>query len=187
MRIVGGRHRGRRLKAPMGRALRPTSERAREALFNILEHGIEGVRLQDASVVDVFAGSGALGLEALSRGAAHATFIDKGPEALACVRRNAARIGEARRVTLLKLDGGRLPPPPLAARAPVALAFLDPPYGSNLAPAALSGLAAKGWIAAGALCVVEAAAAETMTPPEGFTHLDERTYGAARFVFLRKS
>jgi 16S rRNA (guanine966-N2)-methyltransferase len=185
MRIVGGRHRGRPLRAPGGRDSRPTSDRAREAIFNILAHGMEDFELDGASVVDVFAGTGALGLEALSRGAAHATFIDDDGRAMGCVRGNAAALGERGAVTLLTLDAARLPPPPLAARAPCALAFLDPPYGAGLAAAALEGLAGRGWIAPGAVCVVELAAPEPFTPPPAFEAVDERTYGPARVVFLR--
>ena len=168
MRIVGGRHRGRPLRALQGRDLRPTSDRAREAIFNILAHGMEDFRLDGASVVDVFAGTGALGLEALSRGAAHATFIDDDGRAMGSVRGNAAALGERGAVTLLTLDAARLPPPPLAAPA-------------------LEGLAARGWIAPGAVCVVELAAREPFAPPATFTAVDERTYGPARVVFLRWS
>ncbi len=185
MRIVGGRHRGRPLRAPGGRDLRPTSDRAREAIFNILAHGMEDFQLDGASVLDVFAGSGALGLEALSRGAAHATFIDNDAAAMRSVRGNAAALGERRAVTLLTLDAARLPPPPRAARTPCALAFLDPPYGSGLAAPALGGLAVQGWIAAGAVCVVELEAREAFAPPHAFQAVDERTYGPARVVFLR--
>lgn len=187
MRIVGGRHRGRPLRAPGGRDLRPTSDRAREAIFNILAHGMEDFELDGASVVDVFAGTGALGLEALSRGAAHATFIDDDGRAMRAVRGNAAALGERGAVTLLTLDAARLPPPPLAAQAPCGLAFLDPPYGAGLAAPALEGLAARGWIAPGAVCVVELAAREPFAPPATFTAVDERTYGPARVVFLRWS
>lgn len=186
MRIVGGATRGRRLAAPEGKGARPTSDRARQALFNILEHGLDGAAaLTGASVVDLFAGSGALGLEALSRGAAHATFVETDALALKCIRRNTGAMGAARSVTLLKLDAARLPPPPLAARAPCALAFLDPPYNSGLAVPALGGLAAKGWIGPGSVCVVEVAAREDLAPPVGFAEIDGRTYGAARVVFLR--
>ncbi len=185
MRIVGGRHRGRPLQAPGGRDLRPTSDRAREAIFNILAHGMEDFRLDGASVVDVFAGTGALGLEALSRGAAHATFIDDDGRAMRSVRGNAAALGERDAVTLLTLDAASLPPPPLAAQAPCGLAFLDPPYGADLAAPALEGLAGRGWIAPGAVCVVELAAREPFAPPHAFEAVDERTYGPARVVFLR--
>ena len=186
MRIVGGRHRGRPLRAPGGRDSRPTSDRAREAIFNILAHGMEDFRLDGASVVDVFAGTGALGLEALSRGAAHATFIDDDGRAMRSVRGNAAALGERGAVTLLTLDAARLPPPPRIAKTPGGLAFLDPPYEQGLVPPALLGLAAKGWLADDAVAVAEVAAKEVLEPPKGFEVFNERPYGAARLVFLRK-
>jgi 16S rRNA (guanine966-N2)-methyltransferase len=164
--------------------VRPTSDRARENLFNVLVHGL-GVAFEGIAVADLFAGSGALGLEALSRGAARAVFVDSSPDALHAIKANAARLGEWRNVMLLKLDAARLPPPPRLAGGPFALAFLDPPYDSGLALPALQGLAARGWLKPGALCVVEVAALEPFEPPRGFTVADERTWGAARVVFVR--
>jgi len=184
VRIVGGRHRGQPLRRPLD-GIRPTADRAREAVFNILEHGIDWDGIAGISVVDLFAGTGALGLEALSRGAARATFIDTDGRALQEIRRNAAALGEASVVVLLKLDATRLAPPPRTAETPAALAFLDPPYESGLALPALAGLAAKGWIDAGAVCVVEVGAKEPLVPPPRYTTVNERVYGAARVVFLR--
>jgi 16S rRNA (guanine966-N2)-methyltransferase len=183
VRIIAGRHKGRRLAAPRGQAVRPTSDRAREALFNILVHGrfAEGPVFAAVPVLDVFAGTGAFGLEALSRGASHATFIEKDRAALALLRSNVAALGETERATLLPVDATRLP----RAAAPAALAFLDPPYGEELAAPALAALAASGWLAPGALVIVELAARQDLAPPPGFTFLEERRYGAARFVFLR--
>lgn len=185
MRIVAGKHRGRPLIASTGSAVRPTSDRVRESLFNILVHGIADFVIEDVSVADVFAGTGALGLEALSRGARHATFVDSDPAALHVVRQNAAKLGEWRAVTLLRLDAARLPPPALAVKAPCRLAFLDPPYGQNLVPPALAGLASRGWLAKGAVVVAEIGAQEPFEPPKGFAVVDARTYGAAKLVFLR--
>jgi 16S rRNA (guanine966-N2)-methyltransferase len=185
VRIVAGKHRGRPLMAPAGSAVRPTSDRARESVFNILVHGIADFTIEGASVVDVFAGTGALGLEALSRGARHATFVDADPAVLHVVRQNAARIGEWRAVTLLRLDATRLPPPALAVKAPCRLAFLDPPYGQGLVQPALAGLASRGWLEKGAVVVAEIGAQEPFEPPKGFVLVDERTYGAARVLFLR--
>jgi 16S rRNA (guanine966-N2)-methyltransferase len=185
LRIVAGKHRGRALSAIASKTVRPTADRARESLFNILAHGVPGFAFEGASVVDVFAGTGALGLEALSRGAAHATFIDSDPAALRAVRQNAARLGEWRAVTFLRLDAAHLPPPALAAKAPCRLAFLDPPYGQNLVVPALQGLAAQGWLKKGAVAVAEVGTKERLDPPKGFTVIDERTYGAAKIVFLR--
>ena len=157
----------------------------REAVFNILVHGIDWPGFCDARVIDAFAGSGAYGLEALSRGAAGATFIDRDAAALLAIRRNAASLGEAQRATLLHLDATRLPPPPFAAGAPCAVAFLDPPYGSGAASPALTGLAARGWLAEGGLAVVEVGAREPFAAPPAFAILDERSWGAARVLFYR--
>jgi 16S rRNA (guanine966-N2)-methyltransferase len=185
MRIIAGKHRGRPIRVPRSEGLRPTADRVREALFDILQHGIDWAGFVGASVIDAFAGTGACGLEALSRGASHATFLDLDRTALSGIKRNAAAIGEARTVTLLNLDATRLPPPPGAALTPCSLAFLDPPYESGLATAALQGLATRLWLGAGAIAVVELAAREPFAPPPAFAILDERTYGAARLVFLR--
>lgn len=185
MRIVGGRLKGRTLFAPQGKGLRPTADRVRESVFNILAHGIDGLDLDGITVVDVFCGTGALGLEAMSRGAGHGVFIDFDPGALAFVRKNAGPLGLGRDVTMLKLDAERLAPPPRLAKTPAALVFLDPPYDQGLAGPALLGLKDKGWLAVGAVCVAEVAAKEAFDAPKGFQVLDERTYGAARVVFLR--
>ena len=185
MRIVGGHHRGRKLKAPPDDRVRPTSDRAREALFNILSHGrfaASGLPFADRPVLDAFAGTGAFGLEALSRGAAAAAFIENGREALAALRRNIAELGEEDRAHVVTGDATR---PPRAAFA-CALAFLDPPYRSDLAGPALTALAAAGWLTPDALAVVEIAASEEFPCPAGFVRLDERVYGAARLVFLRR-
>ena len=185
MRIIGGRHRGRPLRAPAGRDVRPTPDRVREALFNVLLHGAAAFDLEGASVVDVFAGSGALGLEALSRGAGHATFIESTDEALRFIRMNAGRLDEGANTTLLRLDASRLPPPPRAARCPAPLVFLDPPYGTALLAAALRGLARHHWIGEEGLAVVELAASEELQPVEGYQVVDRRLYGRAGLVFLR--
>ncbi len=184
-RIIAGKHRGRAIKVPATGTVRPTADRVREALFNILTHGIDWAGFDGITILDVFAGSGACGLEALSRGAAHATFIDHDAGALMAIRRNAAAIGEARTVAMLKLDATRLPAPAGAVCAPCALAFLDPPYESGLATPALHGLAMRRWLAPGAIAVVEVAAREPLSIPPEYRLLDERVYGAARLVFLR--
>jgi 16S rRNA (guanine966-N2)-methyltransferase len=187
MRIIAGKHRGRAIRVPRTEGLRPTADRVREALFNILAHGIDWTGLEGARAIDAFAGTGAYGLEALSRGAAYVTFLDIDSTALLAIRRNAAAIGEARNVALLKLDASRLPPPPGAAATPCDLAFLDPPYESGLAVPALQGLASRRWIGPGAVVVIEVAAREPLAPPPGFLVLDERVYRAARLVFLQVS
>jgi 16S rRNA (guanine966-N2)-methyltransferase len=190
MRIVAGRHRARRLEAPPGIGTRPTAARAREAVFNRLVHGSFGdgsgeggaSLLIGAKVLDAFAGSGANGLEALSRGAAHASFMEADGGASAAIAANIAQLGETDRSLLLAADATRPPP----AAAPCGLVFLDPPYASGLAPAALAALLHAGWIDDKAILVVEVAADEAFEPPPGFTHLDTRTYGAAKIVFLRR-
>jgi 16S rRNA (guanine966-N2)-methyltransferase len=185
MRIVGGRHRGRRLLAPPGDTVRPTSDRAREALFNILSHGrfaAAGSSIAGVAVLDAFAGTGALGLEALSRGAAEAVFIERDPEAVAVLRRNVASLGESARAQIMPGDATR--PPRAGLRCVVA--FVDPPYRSGLAASALEALDRAGWLAPDALAIVELGTREELVPPDAFILLDERVYGAARLVFLRR-
>lgn len=187
MRIVAGKHRSRRLIAPAGLALRPTAARAREALFSILAHGRIGGRdipaLDGASVLDVFAGTGAFGLEAISRGAEAATFIDRDPVAVTTVKRNVVALKESARATVLRLDAAK------PGKAPRAhdIAFLDPPYGKGLAASALAALDAGGWLGPDPLVAVEVGAEEAFPPPKGFHVLDERRYGAAKFVFLGRA
>jgi 16S rRNA (guanine966-N2)-methyltransferase len=185
VRIVGGKHKGRTLQAPAGRDVRPTSDRAREGIFNILAHSIDWQGFEDVAVLDVFSGTGALGLEAISRGASSGVFIDNDPTSLQCVKTNAATLGEARNILTLKLDATRLFPPPRAAHAPLSLAFLDAPYGTKLSDQALLELCHKGWIAPGGLVVVEIGKDDELTLPQGFSTLDERTYGAAQVMFLQ--
>ncbi|MBV8652912.1 MAG: 16S rRNA (guanine(966)-N(2))-methyltransferase RsmD [Alphaproteobacteria bacterium] len=184
MRIIAGKHRGRPLIAPAGEAVRPTSDRAREALFNILAHGelaASGPAYAGARVLDGFAGTGAFGLEALSRGAASAVFIENSRAALAALRQNIAALGETARTQIV--TGDATAPP--RALAPCDLVFLDPPYREKLGGKALTALAATGWLAPDALAIIEVAAKEPLEAPPGFTIVDERRYGAARLVFLR--
>jgi 16S rRNA (guanine966-N2)-methyltransferase len=185
MRIVGGSHRGRPLQAPPGDRIRPTSDRAREALFNILAHRGwgpgGGPAYAGVTVLDAFAGTGALGLEALSRGAVRTIFLENDRTALATLRANVRALGEEARTATVPGDAAKPP----AATARCALAFLDPPYGKGLAAPALEALSAAGWLEPGAVCVVETATAEALGAPPGFTLLDERRYGAARLTFLR--
>ena len=185
MRIVGGKHKGRNLQAPTGLDIRPTSDRAREGIFNTLAHSIDWQGFEGVAVLDVFSGTGALGLEAMSRGASFGVFIDNDPNSLQCIKTNAATLGEARNILPLKLDATRLFPPPRAAHAPLALAFLDAPYGTKLSDQALLGLCHKGWVAPGGLVVVEIGKDDKLTLPRGFSTLDERTYGAALVTILQ--
>lgn len=178
MRITGGRFRGRALAAPPGAATRPTADRARQAIFNILEHAAFAGGVTDRQVLDLFAGSGALGLEALSRGAAGALLVETDRAALVALRGNAAPFGPAARV--LAADATRLPRAP----GPAAdLVFLDPPYAAGLGEAALASAAAQGWIAPDALIVFERGRDEPA--PQGLIMADDRVYGAARVWFGR--
>ena len=185
MRIVGGRHSGRPIEAPVGTALRPTADRVRESVFNILTQG--GVKLGGrdwvlgAHVLDAFAGTGALGLEAVSRGAAHVSLMDSDRTAQETCRRNIAALNE--QATASVLSGNCLRP--VRTAEPCSLILLDPPYNSGNAAPTLVALANAGWIDDGAICVVELAAKEAFTPPDPAETLDERRYGAARVVFLR--
>jgi 16S rRNA (guanine966-N2)-methyltransferase len=164
--------------------VRPTSDRAREAIFNILGHGAfaaDGPPWADEAVLDAFAGTGAMGLEALSRGAGEAFFLEKDRAAQQALRRNIAALGEDQRAHVIAADATHPPP----ARRACRLVFLDPPYRSGLAAPALTALLGAGWIAPGAVAVVEIAAEEALAAPAGFAAVSERRYGAARCVFLR--
>ncbi len=188
MRIVGGRLRGRPLAAPPGRATRPTSDRARQALFNILAHGGFGGGgksvVVDALVLDAFAGTGALGLEALSRGAASAVFIESDDAAVTAIRRNIAAFGLEAETRIVVADAAAPPPRP-GDLAPATLVLLDPPYAPGLAAESLAALARTGWLASPALCVVEHAAVDSFVPPAAFEEIDRRRYGKAEVIFLR--
>jgi 16S rRNA (guanine966-N2)-methyltransferase len=182
VRVVGGSLRGRRIEALEGEAVRPTSDRARQALFNILTQGRQDNVVQDAAVLDAFAGSGALGIEALSRGAAFATFLEKDRAAVRLIAQNLKALGLEARAQVLLADATR---PPVGRRQ-ASLALLDPPYASGLGAPALAGLAVGGWLVPGALATIEVERGEAVEPPEGFTLLDERTYGRAKILLLQK-
>lgn len=180
MRIVGGRWRGRTLKGPDTLALRPTSDRLREAIFNILEHGY-GDPVPGARVLDLFAGTGALGFEALSRGAAFATFVDDSAAARGIIRENVETLGAGGVSRLFRRDATRLGP--AAPTRPVALVFCDPPYGRDLAGPALRSCVAGGWLVPGAIVVVEEAVAASVALPEPFSERERRRYGDTEVVF----
>ena len=181
MRIVGGRLRGRLLQAPASRAIRPTSERLRESIFDILVHRHAGV-VEGARVVDLFAGSGALGIEALSRGAKFALFVDNGPEARALLRANVEVFALGGVTRIWRADATLLGKAP--AGPPFTLAFLDPPYEKGLAGPALAGLVEGGWLAPAALVVVEESAEAEIGAPTALRIVDERVYGETKVVFL---
>ena len=182
MRVVGGRLRGRNLAAPASREIRPTADRLRESLFNILVHAYENP-VEDARVLDLFAGTGALGIEAISRGAGFALFVDNGAEARALLRNNVEALGLGGVTKVFRRDATNLGPAhPIE---PFSLVFLDPPYGKGLAEKALASLRDGGWLTKEALLVVEEAKAATLTTPEGFVELERRAYDDTEFVFLK--
>jgi len=188
MRIIAGLYRGRALAAPEGRIVRPTSDRAREAIFNVIEHAPWSPGLAGARAVDLFAGSGALGLEALSRGAALCLFVETDAGARGAIRANIDAVGDASlagRTRIHRRDATDLGPMPAGDGPPFDLAFLDPPYGQGLDARALASLVGGGWLKAGALAMVERGADEAELVAEGFDILDQRRYGAAQVVFLR--
>ncbi|MEO9191749.1 MAG: 16S rRNA (guanine(966)-N(2))-methyltransferase RsmD [Acetobacteraceae bacterium] len=180
MRIVAGAWRGRALIAPPGETIRPTADRVRQALFDMLVHAPWGGRetVEGAHVLDAFAGTGALGLEALSRGAAHATFIERDRAAVAALRANVAALHAEDRTRIIAGDALA----PSRAASPCTLVFLDPPYGQGVLARALAALAAAGWIGADALVVAETARDD---PSPAQSPLAERTHGAARLTIWR--
>jgi 16S rRNA (guanine966-N2)-methyltransferase len=185
MRIAGGRLRNRPLHAPAGRATRPTSDRVREAIFNVLAHGIADFGPDGVRVLDLFAGTGALGLEALSRGARFALFVEEAASARAAIRRNAESLDLTGQIKIWRRDATKLGP--CAPLAPFGLVFIDPPYGRGLGEAALAELIAGHWLEPGALVVVEEAERATVAAPEGLVVLDARVYGDTQVMFLRKN
>lgn len=187
MRIVGGSFKGRSLKAPSSQTVRPTSDRARQALFNILEHNpdffCDDQALEGANVIDLFAGTGALGLEALSRGAAYALFVDSSVEGRGLIRENMQTMGVAVRARLFKRDATKIGD--RGKMEPFTLAFLDPPYGKRLGELTLRALDEGRWLAPDALVVFEESIKADVTIPDTFSVLDERDMGEARMRFLR--
>lgn len=182
MRIVGGRFRGRMLSVPKSQAIRPTADRLRESLFNILTHSY-GDPAEGARVLDLFAGTGGLGLEALSRGAAFVLFVDDGAEARALLRGNVDALGAGGATKVYRRDATRLGP--AHPTEPFSLIFLDPPYGKGLAERALESVRDGGWLAPDALIVVEEAAEAGFAPPPGFEKIERRAYGDTQLIFLR--
>jgi 16S rRNA (guanine966-N2)-methyltransferase len=185
MRIDSGAHKGKKLAVPEGRDVRPTADRARQAIFNMLVHGENFVR--DAKVLDAFAGSGALGLEALSRGATSLVAFDSDPAALRAIRANVSGCYEEARTTVQAANATK---PPVARdfpdRAPADLIFLDPPYSQDLVPAALNALDKAGWIAKDGVIVAEMDRRDAFELPAGFEIAIDRHYGKARILILRR-
>ena len=182
MRVVGGRLRGRNIVGPSSRDIRPTADRLRESVFNILTHAYDDP-VEGARVLDLFAGTGALGIEAVSRGAAFTLFVDNGAEARALLRNNVEALGLGGTTKVYRRDATQLGP--AHPMEPFTLAFLDPPYGKGLADKALASLRDGGWLTPHALAVVEEAKAAALAAPDGFEELERRAYDDTEFVFLR--
>jgi 16S rRNA (guanine966-N2)-methyltransferase len=186
MRIVGGRFKGRTIAAPSGAGTRPTADRTREAVFNILAHAEWSPGMDGRRVLDLFAGSGALGCEALSRGAAFALFVETDAGARGAIRDNIEALGLFGVSRLHRRDATDLGAKPAGLGDPFDLVFLDPPYKRGLGEAALARLKSGGWIEPGAVAIFECSADEAPTTL-GFDLLDERVYGAAKVLFLKAS
>ena len=184
LRIIAGHHRGRKLETTPGTAVRPTADRVREAIFNRLTHGLVtegGAALAGIRALDVFAGSGALGFEAWSRGADHVTFFENDAAAAQLIKRNAERLDTDDEIAVLRRDATQ----PGLSRAKAELVLMDAPYGSDLSASALRALRDNGWLAEDAVAVVEVGRGEAFDSPEGLAVIDDRRYGAARVYFLR--
>jgi 16S rRNA (guanine966-N2)-methyltransferase len=192
MKVTAGKYRGRNIESRPDKNLRPTSSRVREAIFNLLVHGKfmkqeDFVRddnpsaLEGRKAVDIFCGTGALGLEAMSRGVEHVTFVDQDSKILAITRRNVEHFGEQSHAQFIRSDSTRLPRAPMKHE----LAFVDPPYNKNLAPKALESLRDQGWLAHGAVVLVEHAKKEDLTVPEKFYLVDTREYNVTRISILQ--
>jgi 16S rRNA (guanine966-N2)-methyltransferase len=186
MRIVAGKHRGLSLATPKDARVRPTSDRVREALFNVLAHNDFGIgfSVEGARVLDLFAGTGALGLEALSRGAAYVLFVDDHFESRGLIRRNVEAAHATGATKIWRRDATSLSEIPANAGGPFDLVFLDPPYRKGLAELALASARDGKWLAPNALVVAEMAADEAFAVPTGFSALDERTYGDTKVELL---
>ncbi|ANP45119.1 16S rRNA (guanine(966)-N(2))-methyltransferase RsmD [Candidatus Viadribacter manganicus] len=184
MRIVGGQYKGRAITAPAGRDTRPTSDRARESLFNVLAHADWSPGLEGRRVLDLFAGSGALGLEAMSRGAVFALFVETDSAARGAIRDNIEALGLFGNTRIHRRDATDLGPKPAGLGEPFDLVFLDPPYGKGLGERALAALREGSWMTPDALIILEVGADETPILP-AYETLDERSYGAAKLIFLK--
>lgn len=184
MRIVAGKFKGTKIATPAAKdhSIRPSSDRLRESLFNILTHRDKGDSLRNARTLDLFSGTGAMGLEALSRGAGYCLFIDHDPAALALIRRNVTRMDLTDNSMILRRDATRLG---VTTMTPFNLLLADPPYDQNLGPYALTAAATGGWLTPGALCIIEDRHNAHITLPEGFTELERRHYGEAQILILR--
>jgi 16S rRNA (guanine966-N2)-methyltransferase len=185
MRIVAGKFRGARIEAPKGLATRPTSDRVRQALFNVLEHGAPRFDFEGARVLDLFAGSGALGLEACSRGARFCLFVEDSAEARGAIRRNVEALELTGVTKIWRRDATKLGD--RGANLPFDLIFLDPPYGRGLGDQALAALVDGGWLGDDAVVVVEERADAEIILPAAFQEIDTRSYGDTKIVMARET
>ncbi|MEQ1672888.1 MAG: 16S rRNA (guanine(966)-N(2))-methyltransferase RsmD [Hyphomicrobium sp.] len=183
MRVVSGKFRGRAIAAPEHEGLRPTSDRVRESVFNILAHGIDDFELAGSRVMDLFAGTGALGLEAMSRGASYCLFVEDNADARALIRDNIEAFGLTGETRIFRRDATDLGP--ASAKDSFTLAFLDPPYGKGLGEKALAILADGKWLVPGAIAVLEERAGVAVDIPAAYEAIDQRTYGDTEIRFLR--
>lgn len=185
MRIIAGKHRGRRIESPEGKDIRPTTSRTREAVFNILAHGTFGQEQSPlyGRVADIFCGSGAMGLEALSRGASHVTFVDKSRTAIEALEYNLEAFGELENVKLLRGDSSTLP----QMAEPFDALILDPPYHTGLAYGSLKTALSGGWLHENTVVTLELAWKEEVKVPQGYEILDERRYSNTRIVIMKPS
>jgi 16S rRNA (guanine966-N2)-methyltransferase len=183
VRIVGGEFRGRTLATPHSRSIRPTTDRTREAVFNVIAHVFPD-RMEGARVLDLFSGTGALGLEALSRGAGFCLFIEETAEGRALIRENVEALGLQGRTKLFRRDATRLGT--AGTMQPFSLLFADPPYGKGLGERALTAAIEGNWLTEDALCVVEEAADFRFAAGAGFDLIDERRYGDTAIRFLQR-
>lgn len=178
-RIIAGEYRGRRLQVPAGKDVRPTTDRMRERLFSMLSHA-RYPAMHGATVADIFAGTGGLGLEALSRGAAHVTFIENARASIDCIQANIKTLNANSRTTLIRENATRLS----SAKSACNIIFMDPPYRKNLVEPTLTRLSGAGWIADDNVIVCETAADEAVPAVSGFEIIDERTQGQQRILFM---
>lgn len=183
MRIVAGTFKGHAIQGPSSTATRPTSDRVRESIFNILAHGAAGFDIEGARVLDLFAGTGALGLEAISRGARFCQFVDDSAEARGVIRRNADALGVIGQVKIWRRDATQLGP--CAPQSPFGMVFADPPYNRGLGEKALQSLVEGGWLSPGAIVVLEEAEKAVIADVPGLTLLDQRSYGDTQVRFYR--
>lgn len=183
MRIVAGKFKGKALASPKGQETRPTSDRVRESLFNILEHGIDGFEIEGTRVLDLFAGTGALGLEALSRGAKHCLFIENSAAARGIIRDNVEALSLTGNTSVWRRDATTLGP--AGSSDACDLIFCDPPYGKGLGEQALAGALENGWVKPGAIAALEERSGADVEIPAGFLEIDRRTYGDTQIVVLR--